>query len=394
MPVKQAAILYLLRDKFQFYSPFLSGILEFKFVPEIISDLDVINKELLENVLSMFITTNKITPSNIVIVLADNVSFIKDISSMNNQPQQNPQQQQNPQEVLQNEENRFLDHIPFEFVVSKTFPMQTGIRVYAVNQELFTSLKNVFTKQKFVVESVLPGIVFGNNFSSRLVLDQEMIGYFLQNVDSLKQFDLLRAEVHKHVEEKKVEKNNNEVSIETVFDLSESEQPKTDKKRLVMLSGVFGVLIIILIAVYFMSNQQPSQTMKSRAATPSSTIVAPPNAVSTPASTIISVSPALSQAMTNSAVDIRSLTVQIVNASASDQSGVTLRNQLAPYGFKTIEVQRQTNVGLSGVMIAFSSTVSQNNRNLIVNEARKLTANVNVQERSNTAFDIIIIIGK
>src|ERR1700733_4896336 len=77
MTVK-TGVIYLMKDKFQFFSPYDGKIFEFRFTPEIIRDLDVISTEILENLIKAFVINSKISPSNLVVVLAENAYFSKD----------------------------------------------------------------------------------------------------------------------------------------------------------------------------------------------------------------------------------------------------------------------------------------------------------------------------
>src|ERR1700691_5906819 len=84
--VVKTGVIYLMKDKFQFYSGYDGKIFEFRFVPEIVRDLDIINGGLLENFIKVFVSNNKIPPSNLVFVLAESAYFSKDFTAS---PQQN-----------------------------------------------------------------------------------------------------------------------------------------------------------------------------------------------------------------------------------------------------------------------------------------------------------------
>lgn len=94
----KTGVIYLLKDRFQFYSPFLRQVVELKFTPQMVSDLDVLNAELLEEQIKVFVTNGKIPPSSLIIVLADNAYFVKDFALSPNPVQpQKPSQPPQPQ---------------------------------------------------------------------------------------------------------------------------------------------------------------------------------------------------------------------------------------------------------------------------------------------------------
>lgn len=394
MPGRQAGVLYLTRDKLQIYSPYFPQIFEFRFVPELIRDMEIINSELLENVLKMFIANSKIPPSNMIMVLADNASFIKDISVTQDLliEVQKQSAQKNPgkvmDELLQQEANKYIEHLPFEKIMNKTFPLKGGIRVYAVNQDFYDAFKVIFEHMKFSIDCVLPGIVFSNNISSRPMMDVSMAAFINQNANLLLQNNLLLLKFHQN----EPPKDQGEL-----FTLGEQAPPKTDKKRMAVLSSVFGVLVIILIVVSYTSNQQPRQSYKSSAAPPpASTIqnnIAPPNTNTSAVNPVIpTVVP--TAALSSQVSDPKLITMQIINASLSDQLGPQLRNQFAALGFKSINLQRQTTLNMTGILVMFSPKPSQQIRNTVLTEVRKNSALVNIQEKPDAAFDVIVVIGK
>lgn len=271
MPVKGVGVIYLQRDKFQIYTTLQQAVLEFRFVPEIVRDLDIVNIELFENVLKMFILGNKIPQSNLIIALADNVCFIKDIP-IPAKPAPSPDQNQADIKEAENEakkelsghEEEFLDHVPFENVASKTYPLQNSERVFAVNQELYEAIKSSFEEQGFTIDLVLPAELCGNNLGIQPVLTPPAANLIMQLAPTIKQYNFLNQSI------REPEKTEHEIELEE-SDNSQSQQPKNDHKREILLSAVFGILVIVLIVVYFMSNSKPAP-IQSNASQPVSTV--------------------------------------------------------------------------------------------------------------------------
>ena len=131
---EKTGIIFLQKDKFQLYSPYLSNILEFRFVLEISLDFDLYNKPVFENLLKTFVVNNKVPAGNFIIVIADNASFVKDFVIT-----QTPSTA-STLEDLQSQANEFIEHVPFEEVAGKTYPLTNGIRAYATNKEMFEGI--------------------------------------------------------------------------------------------------------------------------------------------------------------------------------------------------------------------------------------------------------------
>lgn len=384
-------IIFLQRDSFQIYSPYLPTVMEFRFVPEIVRDLDVINKELLENLIKLFITNAKIPPSGMIIVVGDTAAFIKDFlppAPPPPQPGQLPQPTPGITDELKVEAEKFADHVPFEQVVSKTFPWNNGLRVFAVNEELYESIKRSFEKNGFTIDTVIPGFLLGNTISANHALDVATASTLPDRIVALKQNNLLiRQEPQPLLKEKKefdveVEEPEHKATVEMGMPQG------NDKKRLFVMVGVFAVLIIILIIVYFQSLTPPpvTQTNTTSQQLPAAVQQTQPTLpASQPTAVVTSVSPVHA--------DPSTLTVQIITSPASAQSGQRLKTQLDSFGFKSVQIQNQTSTTAQST-ITYSGNPSAQVRASVLAEVRQIAGEVTVQENKQSPVDISIVLAK
>lgn len=236
----QLGIIYILRDEFQVFVPGLPSVLQFKFIPEIVRDLDIVNKELLYNVLKIFIINNNIPKTSFIIVIADSASIIKDFVSPT-QPDQQPVQ---PEQLLK-QADEFLEQIPFEEISSKSYPIDNGIRAYGTNKEMYESIKEAFLVEGFEILMVLPAIAMGPEVNTKASLEGDTINNILKNYPLVvKDYNLLKQPLQP-AQSKDTSKETSEASE------TSKQEKKPDKKRVIILSAVFAVLIIVLIIVYF-----------------------------------------------------------------------------------------------------------------------------------------------
>ena len=252
-----SGIVFLHKDKFDLYSPNLTKIIEFRFVPEIVRDLEVVNGDLLGNLIKLFVESNKVAPSELIIVLSDDACFVKDFvlppSSVAPQMPTSPNQ---PTPILFDAETAskqrqdieaFVDHVPFENVASREFPTGNGTKVLAVNKDFFEVVKLSFEKVGFKVRAVYPGILFANNISSKPVLDIIAANSILQQEYDLRDNNLLREKTNSFTPISPKKKDQ-----DPGYEVSESNgsQEKPSKKRLFVMIGIFAFLIVVLIVVY------------------------------------------------------------------------------------------------------------------------------------------------
>lgn len=236
----QIGIIYILRDKFQIYIPNHPSILEFRFLPEFIRDLDIVNKELLLSLLNLFITNNKIPQTSYIIIIADSASFIKDFLIP-------------PQPTLEEakkQSNEFLEHIPFEEVSSKTIVLPNGIRTYATNKDLYEVVREFLIKINSEVISVLPATIIGPGLHPSL--DTSGINTILEKYPDLKEYNLTTQPIFQPTIDKTENTTTPEPSteIETELPTETKDTKKQDKKTTTILIAVFVVLLIILVIVY------------------------------------------------------------------------------------------------------------------------------------------------
>jgi hypothetical protein len=375
------SIVYLQKDKFQFFTPSTGRVIEFQFVPEVIRDLDVINSELLENLIKVFVANGKISPGNLVFVLAENAYFTKDFV----QPAQQkgtPAQPPVTIELIQKQADEFIEHVPFDNVVSKTISLKDGIKVVATNKDFYESIAIAFEHLGFTVESVLPGLVIGNGVSLRPVIDPTMGNLILQKVNTVRQYNLLNQQVYQPLVKQEIEEID-ELGIER-------QQPKkANKKSMYALVGIVPLAIGLFVVLYFETTAPPPK-WQSQASPPEQTQVATP----APLATVVPSTPEVSTASSSSNLEFQNLTVEIVSTVNTASVAQTLLGQLDTYKFKSVNLQTQSEISSSTTLVTFSSTTSQDVRDAVLKEVKNLETNVIVQDKQLGTFDVTVVLGQ
>jgi len=379
MAAIKTGVLYLQKDRFQLFSPYDGRVLEFRFVPEIVRDLDIINGSLLANLLKAFVLNSRIPPSNLIFVLSENTYFTKDFLMHPVQKPTGPGQPEVTKEVLQKQADDFIEHVPFDNVVSKTIPIKDGLKVCATNKDFYETVAGGLEHQGFTIGGVFPGIVLGNGLSLRPVMDSTMASLILQKVSAVKQYDLLGQQVFQPVAKQETEEVD-EVEVERL------QNKKPEKKRLYALAGVFAMLIVVLVIVYVQSQTPPpKQTVLANTTPPP-----PPPAAIVLATPIPTTAPAVSPSLSETG----QLTVEIISSSGSSTTAQTLQNQLDTYKFASVNMVTQTAIGSAGAIVSFAPTVNQNVRDAVLTEVKKVASNVTVQEKQSGSSDITIVLGQ
>lgn len=216
---RKQILLYLDRGGFYFYEMGQSNIVSMGFLPTSVRDLDVIDVISLESQIKTFVESTKLAPGEITIVISPNIIFEKDILITEVEKQK---------EAV----DKFLETIPFESVASTIIPIEKGVKVIGINEELYLSIKNGFEKLGSSVESVLPYHSLGTDMFLLNNFTTDNASILLKKVDRLKQFSLLQDK------------------LKTPISLDINSQgkplPKKNSIRLYAMIGVFAVLFVIL----------------------------------------------------------------------------------------------------------------------------------------------------
>ena len=93
-------------------------------------------------------------------------------------------------------------------------------------------------------------------------------------------------------------------------------------------------------------------------------------------------------------LEVKDLTVTIINPSNSLQSAQKLKTQLDTYGFKAVQIQNQPTTGISQSSITFSAKPSIPARDIIISEVKKIAPQTTIQEKKESTADISIVLVK
>lgn len=384
----KTGVIYLQKEKFQVYSPYLPNILEFRFVPELIHDFDLINKDLLENLMKVFIVNNKIPASGLIMVIADNASFIKDflLSPAHSTPGQPPSAPPTLED-LQEAANQYLEHIPFEVVASKTFPLANGVKAYATNQEIYEAIKSVLEKHGFILQGVIPGFAFGAQVGNLASIDGPTVALILQKVSMVRAFNLLKDDgslSQPTIEESSLTQKDDTESSETVPD----EPPAKDNKKLIMAISISAIVLIFVITGFILYSQFANPPYKPQPVTAHPAAAA---AVA-PTTAVVPSTPSSGQSLTPA--DPKDLTAQIISATSSAEKATAIQTAFTPHGFKSVTMQTQDTLSTAQGLVIFSPRVGADVRTEVVADAKKVLGDVLIQDKADASFDIVVILGK
>lgn len=222
------AILYVQRNGIYYKDDTKeSSVLHYNFLPAAIYDLDIINSKILADSIKTFIANNKIAASECVVIISESVYFEKDYIGIT-------KEEELPATQL------FIDSVPFENVLTKTFLIENGIKVVVANKDFCMSLKSAFDDNGLNVIAITPAVSIGVREIDDIVAS---FNIFFDKYDFIRQnnFPLIVQQVQSA-------KNYSQQQTK-----HSGTPQKQSNKRIYMLVGFFLLLVGILIAM-LMSN--------------------------------------------------------------------------------------------------------------------------------------------
>jgi len=324
--------------------------------------LDIVNKEQFSNLIATFIQINKIVPSSLAVILSDTVIYIKDLAK--SQPNLGQEQK--------NEVQNFLENVPFEEVLAKVIKTEQKNTLCAVNKDLVMTIADAFINKGSMIETVVPGFLFGQKVNFAVGLNQENIQAVLGGSEILKDGNLL-------TEQQKV--TSAEIFTEQKEPVSEEKKPQNIRQF--MLIGVFVTLLVILTVVYFNLGASQTPTPAKKIKSSPAAIISNPTTNSTSVQNVVTVSP----------IDLRDVKIKIVQNSELNPVANNLKNELLNIGFEDIVNQVSESTPEKSSVI-FAQNIPLDVRDSTILEIKKILPNISVLESQIFDSTITILMGK
>ncbi|HSW89381.1 MAG TPA: hypothetical protein VLH19_00745 [Patescibacteria group bacterium] len=112
-----------------------------------VKDLDIVSKDELVGLLTKFIDEHKTHTYHLYILLSPAVVFEKDFPTL-------------PGDEREKQTNQFLDTVPFERVLSRSYSLPSGWKAVATNRDLYDLLRDTFELAGSQMAAVLPPHVY------------------------------------------------------------------------------------------------------------------------------------------------------------------------------------------------------------------------------------------
>lgn len=211
--MKDTLLLYIEPNKCSFQLWGLPSSLQLSIPWEIAHDGEIMDKEKFTALFQTFLQTNSISQTSVAIVLSPQMTFEKNLSQgeSSNQPI---------------DAQGFIESIPFENVIMIRITLDKTDYIVATNKDIVDLYKNILTAQHCTVILAVPETIF-QQFIPQLQESPDL-QIMLEKLDIMHEYSFL--------------KNENLQLQSTGQQLKSKQNPL----RLIVLTGVFIILIIII----------------------------------------------------------------------------------------------------------------------------------------------------
>lgn len=230
IPVKKG-ILFLTKSGFAYQEIGVKNPLLFSFSPQSFRYMEVINQKVLELEVVSFISGNKLVPSNITVILGDDICFTKTIETNPNDRVESGQIDARDASI----EKKFSDSLPFDEIMFTKIIKDSKTTLIGVSLELLKSIQKIFNASGFVISSIFPFAVFREFLQNKPLFDEENIKILLSKEGELQKYNMVHIGDNQKVQTERAD-------LQEIFDLK-----KKSRTRLFLLIAVFSVLILVLI---------------------------------------------------------------------------------------------------------------------------------------------------
>jgi hypothetical protein len=367
---KKNGILFIARQQFFLYVDGMQSVVTFPFTPDIVSDLDVINEELLEQRIAALTQQHQIPSANFIVILANTTLFSKQVTAT---------------DISQKkvDEEKFLNTIPFEAQAVRNIIMGPNTYTVVANQQLFGPISYAFKAVGSEFTLVLPEFLFGKELNLAQGLTVVAAQDIMKKAQEFKSYSFIRKEEIHQVE---VSSSDGEVQDNKL----KLQMHGGKSNRMFVVSGLMVMLVGVLIAAFLFiqqSNTPPEQkAVVLEAPTPTASPTVPvlegqlatdSASPSTPSATV--------QGDTSS-----DITIQYTQNNT--RKAYLLTERLRKLGFSTITPQIVL-VSQGDSQIAFRPSVSSAVAEVLITEVEKQIGAVSMQRSNAISDDVVIFVG-
>lgn len=351
---KSPAVIYIQKSSLDFHINGEEKHLEFP--PDTVSDSDIINFEKYQKLIEDLISAEKIKKQKVILLLSGEIIYQKAVPEID-------------KKILDERIADFTGIIPIERekLFRKSIELEGNIQILAINKNLFEKIIEILERLKFEVLAVVPLTAYSPDNS----IDQGLLKKVYTDQKMLKIVNFL----------------SNSSSA------NETSPGSKNFTIMVFLSVVIFISGFILVSIYFKLPIPFIDKEKGLLKTPLKNL--PSTGTDSARLKDSTESAGLKTSTQSGVLDKEKLKVMILNGTGIAGQAGKIKNLLIEQGFSKIETDNAEGAQAENTVVAFSTAVSEDLRENIVNLLEGSFDQVSSQDNSaSPSADILITTGK
>ena len=349
MKTNSKYVFYLDRQKLTIASTQLAIPLILEFPTNIVLDIDIIDSESFELLLSNFLEQSSLAPSDVLLVISPDVYYEKGIALSADATER------------QHQIDLFLETVPFKNLVFKDYLLGDHPRIITLNKNFYEPLVKFFERNGFNITEITPKFVLEHfnlvltTFSPKEVKDT------YQKIKLIEPYSLITTQ-----------------DIDKILTVA-VHHPKEDNTRTYILLIVFSILFVVLLGYIFIA----PRLYKPPVAKVITTQL--PQVSPTPVEVEIISSPTPVYLLSEN------IKIKVVNSSGVANQAAKIKQLLLDNGFVTINTSSSSLITATKNQISFSPLVSPEARQKIRSAIENLVGTSTETEIVAPAeFDVLV----
>lgn len=327
MPAKQKIIIYLDRQKFILASTTLAAPLTLDIPASVLFDVEVIDPDSLNHLLTEWLEKNHIVSTDVIFVLSSNVYFQKDLAATSDVA------------ARKSQSDVYLANVPFKNLFSKEYVLGNQVKLLAVNKDFYEPILRYFKSKNYEIIDLLPVLVLDFLKLNLVEYTAKEVNNIYQKVKILAPYSLISAQ-----------------EIDKTMSAAVYHPPENKARKLILIS-IFCFLLVALLALLYLRPRlyKPTPAPVRRLPTPVVTQVPEP-------------SPAVeSVSLPSSVLTIDQVRVKILNSSGIPNQAAKIRDALEAAGFTAITTATSGKVIGAKNQINYRTSVSADILDIVKN---------------------------
>lgn len=378
----ESIVVLLQRAQLSVFRSSSGKIVSLPFDPAVVQDLEVLNEEVFCKQLSTFLQQQKLTKASVIMLLDTSTYFSQKADLEESSKESKAKAKAEPEDQaetekklekisltteLENKKKVFAQSVPFANVFSAVVTIGKEKFFVALNRDFYEPVIKVFSEKDLKVTSILPISVVSPLFGNGGFTAQAALA-LIKSEDKYNSHDFL------------------ENSLKTDAPIVSTALPSdpSDKKRLVLMSVLFLLLIGVLVVVILWSRQRDQQLA-------SQPVVVLPVVEQTPVPTATPQNMEIPQTSSQSGELVQdAISVEIIDASGGATSSALLQQQLTEGGYLGVTVTSGQSTITGPVVVSYSQTPPLDSVESVARVLENLGYIIRLEEVEDTNVGVVI----